>query len=201
MSSPGRSTASLDGRWELELVDVPGQRQPAPFDVLVPGSWTLQVPGAELADGTVRYRRTFTVPSSWPADGELVLHFGAVNHCAEVSVNGHDVGRHEGGWTPFELPVDRSLLVDGEQSVEVLVSYPSLLAPSASRSNTSSALRSEDVCSATWRLISSSLTPSPAGLVSLMSSVVSAAGAGKPPPAGAGKHHDWPGPWRGRSVS
>ena len=131
MSSPGRPTASLDGRWELELVDVPGQRQPAPFDVLVPGSWTLQVPGAELADGTVRYRRSFGVPAEWPADGELVLRFGAVNHCAEVSVNGRPVGRHEGGWTPFELPVDRSLLVEGEQTVEVLVSYPPLLAPSA----------------------------------------------------------------------
>jgi hypothetical protein len=41
------------------------------------------------------------------------------------------VGRHEGGWTPFELAVDRSLLVEGEQTVEVLVSYPPLLAPSA----------------------------------------------------------------------
>jgi hypothetical protein len=89
------------------------------------------VPGAELADGTVRYRRTFTVPVAWPADGELVLHFGAVNHCAEVSVNGHDVGRHEGGWTPFELRSTARCWSTGEQTVEVLVSYPPLLAPSA----------------------------------------------------------------------
>jgi hypothetical protein len=58
----------------------------------------------------------------------LVLRFGAVNHSAEVLVNGRPVGRHDGGWTPFELPLDRHLLHDVDNLLEVVVSYPPLLA-------------------------------------------------------------------------
>jgi hypothetical protein len=100
---------------------------PPSATVDVPGSWTLQVPGCELAHGTVRYTRTFTVPTRWPHDGTLVLRFAAVNHAAEVRVNGHLAGRHEGGWTPFEVVVDRAVLAAGEQRLDVVVSYPPLL--------------------------------------------------------------------------
>ena len=122
-----RPPVSLDGRWQLELLDVPDAVHPPAAEVEVPGSWTLQVPGCELAHGTVRYTRGFAVPADWPDDGTLVLRFGAVNHAAEVRVNGHRLGGHEGGWTPFEVPVDRALLVEGEQRLEVEVSYPLLL--------------------------------------------------------------------------
>jgi len=130
VSFAGRSAVSLDGRWQLQLVDVPRQRGPAQLDVVVPGSWTLQVPGAELADGTVRYARTFALPSSWPADGHVVLRFGAVNHSAEVRVNGSLLGEHQGGWMPFELPLDRALLRGEDDLLEVVVTYPPLLARS-----------------------------------------------------------------------
>ena len=122
-----RPPLSLDGRWQLELLDVPDAVHPPTAEVEVPGSWTLQVPGCELAHGTVRYARGFAVPDDWPDDGTLVLRFAAVNHAAEVRVNGHLVGAHEGGWTPFELPVDRGLLTDGPQQLDVVVSYPPLL--------------------------------------------------------------------------
>ncbi len=127
MSCARRSRLSLDGRWQLRLVDVPGHAPSDVIDVDVPGSWTLQVPDCQLANGTVRYARTFTVPDGWPADGALVLRFGAVNHAAEVLLNGHVVGRHEGGWTPFAVPVDRHLLTGADELLEVVVSYPPLL--------------------------------------------------------------------------
>jgi len=118
---------SLDGRWQLDLVEVPDAVHPPTAEVEVPGSWTLQVPGWELAHGTVRYSRAFTVPADWPEDGMLLLRFAAVNHGAEVRVIGHLLGVHHCGWTPFEVPVDRCLLHGGEQRLEVLVSYPPLL--------------------------------------------------------------------------
>ncbi len=121
-----RSRVSLDGTWDLTLLDRPGQPQPVPVEV--PGSWTLQVPGAELARETVRYSRTVRVPAEWDPADPVLLCFGAVNHAAEVSVDGHVVGRHEGGWTPFEVPLDRGLLTGGSALLEVVVRYPALLA-------------------------------------------------------------------------
>ncbi len=127
MSDAYRSRLSLDGRWQLQLVAVAGHGPAETVEVDVPGSWTAQVPGCQARHGTVRYRRTFTVPDGWPADGTLLLRFGAVNHAAEVLINGHLAGRHEGGWTPFTVGVDRDLLTGGDERLDVVVSYPPLL--------------------------------------------------------------------------
>ena len=128
MISTRQPPLALDGRWQLHLLDVPDAVHPATAEVEVPGSWTVQVPGCERAHGTVRYTRSFTVPRSWPKPDTLVLRFGAVNHAAEVLLNGHHLGAHEGGWTPFEVVVDRALLTGDQERLEVVVSYPALLA-------------------------------------------------------------------------
>ncbi|MGW8378214.1 glycoside hydrolase family 2 TIM barrel-domain containing protein [Streptomyces sp. ODS28] len=52
----------------------------------------------------VWYRRTLTA-SPPPPGRRLLLHFGAVDHSAEVWVDGHSVGRHEGGHTGFTCDV------------------------------------------------------------------------------------------------
>lgn len=63
------------------------------------------------------YRRGFDRPVV--ADGEKVLlNFGAVDYSATVWVNGHCVGRHEGGHVPFSLDITHAL-ADGEQVVVV----------------------------------------------------------------------------------
>ncbi|CAA9378589.1 MAG: GH2 [uncultured Nocardioides sp.] len=128
MSVKPRPSISLDGLWDLELIDVPAGVGLHTVQVDVPGSWTLQVPGAELAHGTVRYRRAFVVPEDWPSDGCLLLRFGAVNHEARVNLNGHELGQHRGGWTPFALRIDPHQLTGVEEHLEVVVSYPPLLA-------------------------------------------------------------------------
>jgi beta-galactosidase/beta-glucuronidase len=48
----------------------------------------------------VWYRRTVTVPTAWSGKNVL-LHFGAVDYDATVWVNGVEVARHRGGFTPF----------------------------------------------------------------------------------------------------
>jgi hypothetical protein len=41
-----------------------------------------------------------TVPAEW-AGSRVLLHFGAVDHDTTVWVNGTEVARHRGGFTPF----------------------------------------------------------------------------------------------------
>ncbi|MEV1174880.1 sugar-binding domain-containing protein [Nonomuraea sp. NPDC049784] len=48
----------------------------------------------------VWYRRTVTIPAAW-AGRRTLLHFGAVDHDATVWVNGIEVARHRGGFSPF----------------------------------------------------------------------------------------------------
>ncbi|MFF6826770.1 sugar-binding domain-containing protein [Streptomyces longwoodensis] len=53
----------------------------------------------------VWYRRTVTVPAEW-AGSRVLLHFGAVDHDTTVWVNGVEVARHRGGFTPFTADLD-----------------------------------------------------------------------------------------------
>ncbi len=48
----------------------------------------------------VWYRRTVTIPEDW-ARQRILLHFQAVDYDATVWVNGVEVGRHRGGFSPF----------------------------------------------------------------------------------------------------
>ncbi|MZD06284.1 glycoside hydrolase family 2, partial [Streptomyces sp. SID5785] len=64
------------------------------------------------------YRRTLAV--SRPAPGRrLLLHFGAVDHRAEVWLNGHLVGRHEGGHTGFSCDLTEAVGPGDEQVLVV----------------------------------------------------------------------------------
>ena len=48
----------------------------------------------------VWYRREVTIPEAW-AGGRVLLHFQAVDYDTTVWVNGIEVGRHGGGFSPF----------------------------------------------------------------------------------------------------
>lgn len=63
------------------------------------------------------YRKSFSKP--WTED-RTVIHFGAVDYRAAVSVNGQYVGSHVGGYTPFEFDIT-DLLQDGENLLELTV--------------------------------------------------------------------------------
>ncbi len=52
----------------------------------------------------VWYRRRVTLPVSWSGH-RLLLHFQAVDEEATFWVDGREVGRHRGGWTPVTLDV------------------------------------------------------------------------------------------------
>ena len=69
----------------------------------VPGDWNSQDERLFLYEGTVWYYRDFQLDKR--EDKRYLLYFGAVNYQAVVYVNGEKVGKHEGGFTPFQFDV------------------------------------------------------------------------------------------------
>jgi beta-galactosidase/beta-glucuronidase len=98
----------LNGEWEFEvdhgdsglergLLDRPlSERITVPF---APESEASGVGNVDYLTA-VWYRRTVTLPADW-GGASVLLHLGAVDHDATVWVNGSEVVRHRGGFTPI----------------------------------------------------------------------------------------------------
>lgn len=65
------------------------------------------------------YRRSFQVPEEMKGR-RILIRFGAVDHEAVVYVNGHAIGSHRGGYTPFALDAT-DFLIDGENDLCIRV--------------------------------------------------------------------------------
>lgn len=81
----------------------------------VPGDWNSQRPDLFFYEGTVWYRKTFDYAIR--ANTRVFLHFGAANYEAIVYLNGEKLGRHVGGFTPFEFEVTGKLKPAGNSVV------------------------------------------------------------------------------------
>ena len=131
----GRRTVSLDGRWRsivdpygagsydyrLQPLENPWGKNEKPktesdrieydFDaspeLAVPGDWNSQRPELELYEGAVWYKTSFDYTLA--PGRRAFLHFGAANYEAIVYLNGERVGKHVGGFTPFQLEVTEQL--------------------------------------------------------------------------------------------
>jgi beta-glucuronidase len=73
----------------------------------VPGDWNSQDERLFLYEGTVWYHREFEVDKR--PGRRYLLHFGAANYAAIAYLNGTRLGRHEGGFTPFQFDVTDTL--------------------------------------------------------------------------------------------
>ncbi|GAC1346301.1 MAG: glycoside hydrolase family 2 [Ktedonobacteraceae bacterium] len=99
---------NLNGRWQFERD--PGDsglargllERPLKEYILVPFCPESLLSGIGNTDfmPVVWYRKTVQVPKSWSGQ-RVLLHFQAVDYDATVWVNGKEVGRHRGGFTPF----------------------------------------------------------------------------------------------------
>ena len=106
----------IDEKWYLGEKDYE-------YKINVPYGWESALSGITDTDyrGQVWYRRTFTLDSSWLADGKNVtVHFGAVDAKCTVYVNGTAVCSHDGGYTPFEADITDYVSV-GENTLTVWV--------------------------------------------------------------------------------
>ena len=113
----------LNGPWKFTFDD--DERYAQPKDV---SEWThtIEVPFAPestksgIGDKGFHtncwYERDFDLAKG---EGKVLLHFGAVDYCARVWVNGQFVVEHEGGHTPFSVDITPVLNESGPQTVTV----------------------------------------------------------------------------------
>jgi hypothetical protein len=112
-----RAILSLDGTWDFQ-VEGEGTWRAAH----VPAPWQALFEDLRHASGTALYCKRFQLPEEW-AGRRIVVCFGAVNHLAEVSLDGQMIGTHEGGYLPFEVLLGSDL--HGEHELQVRVTLPS----------------------------------------------------------------------------
>src|SRR6185503_10167174 len=145
-NTDGRKTISLDGLWQT-IVDpyesgfYDYRYQPSAngyfrnakpktksdlieydFDksatLMVPGDWNTQSDQLFFYEGTVWYKKSFDYQLR--GEARLFVYFGAANYVADVYLNGEKLGRHEGGFTPFDFEIT-SLVKDKDNFLVVKV--------------------------------------------------------------------------------
>ncbi len=121
-----RHRLSLDGPWRFHF-DSTGELAVHQIrrwrTAYVPMPWQAQFPDLREATGVGWYRKTFHVPADWQGRA-AVLHFGAADYYAQVWMNDHYVGDHEGGYLPFEFEISAHLRVGQRNEITVRVVDP-----------------------------------------------------------------------------
>ena len=142
----GRNTISLNGSWQV-IIDpyetgyydyrfqprgdgyFKNTKPKSPSDLVeydfdssqqlqVPGDWNSQDQRLLFYEGTLWYKKSFDYHKK---DRErLFVYFGAANYLADVYLNGEKLGRHEGGFTPFDFEIT-SLVKDKDNFLVVKV--------------------------------------------------------------------------------
>ena len=95
----------LNGEWNLSVND--GKREIYNGNITVPFAPESVLSGVNMTfedNATLCYRKEFSLPENF-SRGRIILHFGAVDQVASVSVNGELVGTHEGGYESFSFDV------------------------------------------------------------------------------------------------
>jgi beta-galactosidase/beta-glucuronidase len=115
---------SLNGDWEFAL-DAAGE-WPLPesvtWDEIIRVPFSPETRRSGIANtGFYRvcwYRRRIIAPQVGEGH-RLMLHFGAIDHAAQVWVNGACVGNHRGGYTPFAYDITGAVAASRECEIVV----------------------------------------------------------------------------------
>jgi beta-galactosidase/beta-glucuronidase len=107
-----RLVAGADGRKELVITDLP-----APLRMTMPCRWSEG--GLKNFAGQVRFRRNFGYPGRIDDNERVWLTIDDVDSTAEVWLNGHSLGRHDGAQQSFEREITGLLRDRNELRVEV----------------------------------------------------------------------------------
>ncbi len=114
---------NLNGLWDFQMQSEMSQHASYTGKILVPFAVESALSGVkEKVEpfNILKYKRTFQIPDEWKGQ-RILLHFGAVDWEAQVSVNGKPAGTHKGGYDAFSFDIT-DLLVDGtDQTIEVTV--------------------------------------------------------------------------------
>src|SRR5713226_6720836 len=117
-----RHQRSLAGTWQFQLDpqgEVTVESLSPDRTITVPLPWQAAFPELQSYSGYAWYRCSVDLTDEW-FGGEVLLHFGAIDYWSQVFVNGQVAGEHEGGYTPFTLPI-RHCLEPGPNEIAVHV--------------------------------------------------------------------------------
>ncbi len=113
------SFLSLNGLWDFAYSKATpteyNQKILVPFP---PESALSEIEKAHKKSEKLFYRRNFSLPHGF-LKKKLLLHFGAVDQCCEVYINGKLVGSHVGGYIPFSFDI-AEFICDGENEITVV---------------------------------------------------------------------------------
>lgn len=116
------SFLNLNGVWQYAVSTLNSEPEEYDGDIVVPFPLESELSGVGrvLQPGEyLWYRREFTLPEDFNV-GRVLMHFGAVDQCARVWVNGMDACTHTGGYLPFSADIT-DLLFEGENTLVVRV--------------------------------------------------------------------------------
>lgn len=116
----------LNGEWQFEIDNGDSGAERGLKERELAGTITVPFcPESELSGvgqkdfmSAVWYRRVVTIPEEW-AGKKALLHFQACDYDTTVWVNGVEVGRHRGGFTPFSCDL-HGVAAPGEEAVIVV---------------------------------------------------------------------------------
>ena len=104
--------AAVEAKGGVDFYEFDMDRGPL---IAVPGAWNAAAPELRYYDGLIWFQRKFDARPE--AGKRAFLRFEAVNYRAYVYLNGKEVGRHEGGFTPFVIEVTEALRAGGNRLV------------------------------------------------------------------------------------
>ena len=117
---------NLGGEWRFNPAPPVGFG--SALDVSAGTNWAaIQVPGQWLQQGftvdpktAAGYRRKVAIPADW-AGRRVKLRCDGVYSLATIWVNGREIGKHEGGFTPFEFDVTDAVTPGAEAVLSLAV--------------------------------------------------------------------------------
>ncbi len=128
-SIASHKTISLDGQWRFSIGNLQAANQYSPdiddsqwSSIHVPSNWYLE--GYDIA-GIAWYRRRFSLTEEDIQANKLItLKFDAVDYTADVWLNGHYLGFHEGMSTPFYFDISEQAKAGDDNIIAVKVNSP-----------------------------------------------------------------------------
>lgn len=116
------SYINLNGKWKCEFSSSAELPKDYTRYITVPFSPEAPLSGVNytLKPGEyLHYERAFEITEDFNK-GRVFINFGAVDQIAAVYVNGHEVGAHHGGYTPFKFEITDYIQI-GENILNVSV--------------------------------------------------------------------------------
>ncbi|MDD5183922.1 MAG: glycoside hydrolase family 2 TIM barrel-domain containing protein [Paludibacter sp.] len=113
--NPGNGAFYLDKKQKnkSDLIEYSFDKSPT---LWVPGDWNSQDEKLLYYEGTIWYRRLFDYAKK-STDHRIFIHFGAANYESDVYLNGKKLGKHIGGFTPFNYEITTLLKEEGNSLV------------------------------------------------------------------------------------